>query len=367
MLRILLVRLGPVSAGPAGDGVLSVRAVMFSERELLEVWYGGREPPFVLRVLEPLYALLAASRRALYRAGVLRSVRVSVPVVVVGNVTAGGTGKTPLTIALVEALRALGFAPGVVSRGHGGSVMEPTMIRAEHGPALVGEEPYLIARTTRLPVAVGADRVAAAHLLVDANVDVVVADDGLQHHRLARDLEICVIDGERRFGNGRLLPAGPLREPAQRAAACDFRVCNGGTPAASEIAMTLEGDEAVALKSGERRRLSDFTAARAHAIAGIGNPPRFFAMLRAAGIEVVEHTFPDHHSYAAADVRFGDDLPVLMTEKDAVKCEAFADARHWFVPVRACLPVAFFEAVAARIRMTKNASGTPYSAGKAVR
>lgn len=335
--------------------MLPRRTVMFNERELLEVWYGGREPPSLLRVLEPLYASLATSRRALYRSGVLRSIRVGVPVVVVGNVTAGGTGKTPLTIALVEALRALGFAPGVVSRGHGGSVTAPTMIRAEHGPALVGEEPYLIARATRLPVAVGADRVAAARLLVDANVGVVVADDGLQHHRLARDLEICVIDGERRFGNGRLLPAGPLREPAQRAAACDFRVCNGGTPAAGEVAMTLDGDEAVALKTGARRRLSDFGAARAHAIAGIGNPSRFFAMLRAAGIEVVEHAFPDHHAYVAADVRFGDALQVLMTEKDAVKCEPFADAQHWCVPVQARLPAAFFEAVAARIRTARGA------------
>jgi tetraacyldisaccharide 4'-kinase len=325
--------------------------VIAGERELRDVWYGNRPPALSLRVLESLYAALTALRRALYRSGILRHLRAGVPVVVVGNVTAGGTGKTPLTIALVEALRERGFKPAVVSRGYGSSTRGPTIVTARHGAAEVGEEPLLIARATQAPVAVGRDRVAAARLLVDsAAADVIVADDGLQHYRLQRDLEVCVIDGERRFGNGRLLPAGPLREPQSRAAACDFRVCNGGAPQQGEITMLLAGDAAVALQSGERRRLSEFAGQRAHALAGIGNPGRFFAMLRTAGIEAVEHAYPDHHPFAPADVRFDDDQPVLMTEKDAIKCVAFADGRHWFVPVRAQLPREFFDAVAAKVR-----------------
>lgn len=321
------------------------------ERELLEVWYGGRQPPLALRLLEPLYSALTSLRVALYRIGLLRGVKIGVPVVVVGNISAGGTGKTPLTIALVAALRARGFNPGVASRGYGGSASTATLVTPEDGAERVGEEPVLIARAARAAVAVGRDRVAAARLLVESSkADVVVADDGLQHYRLRRDVEICVIDGQRRFGNGRLLPAGPLREPAQRAVACDFRVCNGGTPAAGEIAMRLVGDEAIGLAGGARRALSGFAATRVHALAGIGNPARFFAMLRAAGVDVIEHAFPDHHAFTADDVRFGDDLAVLMTEKDAVKCERFADARHWYVPVQADLPAPFFDAVVARIR-----------------
>jgi tetraacyldisaccharide 4'-kinase len=282
----------------------------------------------------------------------LARVRASVPVIVVGNVTAGGTGKTPLTIALVEALRTRGFKPGVVSRGYGGSAREPMRVDARSDPAVAGDEACLIARATGAPVAIGRDRAATARLLTaNDHVDVIVADDGLQHYGLCRDVEICVIDGERRFGNGRLLPAGPLREPANRVRECDFIVCNGGAPAAGEIAMVLAGDEAVALAQPERRSaLREFAGKRVHAIAGIGNPARFFAGLRAAGIDVAEHAFADHEVYAPADIRYDDDLPVLMTEKDAVKCAGFADSRHWFVPVQAQLPQAFFDAVAARIR-----------------
>ncbi|MBN8480287.1 MAG: tetraacyldisaccharide 4'-kinase, partial [Xanthomonadales bacterium] len=209
-------------------------------------------------------------------------------------------------------------------------------------------------RRTRVPVAVARARPAAARLLAGCGVDVVITDDGLQNPSLARDVEICVIDGERRFGNGRLLPAGPLREPVARLATCDFVVCNGGQARVGEVAMHLRGDIAVAL-AGEpgSRPLASFAGQRVHAVAGIGHPARFFASLRAHGIEVVEHALPDHHAIRAMDLDFGDDLPVLMTEKDAVKCVAFADARMACVPVRAELPVVFFDGVAAAVHASR--------------
>ncbi|HET7064527.1 MAG TPA: tetraacyldisaccharide 4'-kinase [Rudaea sp.] len=325
---------------------------MFNESELRQIWYGGRMAPWVLRALAALYALLAGLRRGLYSAGLLSQTRLPVPVIVVGNINVGGTGKTPLTIALVGALRARGFNPGVVSRGYGGSARGPLLVDANSEPRIAGDEACLIAQATQAPVAVGRDRGSAGSTLLEAaRCDVLIADDGLQHYKLCRDVEICVIDGERRFGNGRLLPAGPLREPASRTAAFGFRVCNGGVAHAGEVAMTLRGDDAVALTAPARRRkLSDWLDQRVHAVAGIGNPARFFAGLRAAGIDIVEHAFADHFAYAAADLEFGDDLPVLMTEKDAVKCAGFADARCWRVPVRAELPDDFFDAVAARVR-----------------
>ena len=325
---------------------------MLSERELQQVWYGGREPPWHLRVLAVVYAGLMRLRRGLYSVGLLPRVRLPVPVVVVGNVTAGGTGKTPLVIALIEALRARGLRPGVISRGYGGSAVRPSQVTADSGPDLVGDEACLIFRATGAPVSVGRDRVAAGGLLLATGlVDVLIADDGLQHYKLCPDVEICVIDGDRRFGNGRLLPAGPLREPVERLQGIDFRICNGAGTGPGEVAMALAGDEAVALTDTTlRRRLADFSGKRVHAVAGIGNPSRFFAGLRATGIETVEHAFDDHHAFVAADLEFGDGLPVLMTEKDAVKCERFADARLWSVPVRAVLPDGFFDALAARVR-----------------
>lgn len=210
----------------------------------------------------------------------------------------------------------------------------------------------LISRTTGAAVAVGRDRVAAARLLLATTaVDVVIADDGLQHYRLGRDVEICVIDGARRLGNRRLLPAGPLREPPSRLAEIDFRICNGGEPEAGEIAMVLSGDRAVALLDPQHARpLHEFAGQRVHAVAGIGHPERFFTQLRAAGLEVIEHPFADHFSFTGKDLDFGDNLPVLMTEKDAVKCREFARDQQWFVPVRAQLPAAFFDAVAERLR-----------------
>jgi tetraacyldisaccharide 4'-kinase len=322
---------------------------VLDERALQEIWYGGRRPGVTLVLLSKLFGAASALRRALYRSGVLKAIKVCVPVIVVGNIAVGGTGKTPLVIALVEELRKRGWNPGVVSRGFAGSAKEITRVEAQSDPALVGDEARLIFDATQAPVVIGRDRVCAAQALVAAGVDVIVSDDGLQHYRLRRDVEICVIDGARRFGNGRLLPAGPLREPVQRLADIDFRVCNGEAAEQGETAMHLLGDTAIALDDPTRTiRLADIP--RAHAVAGIGNPGRFFSALRAAGIDVIEHAFPDHHAFAPADLDFGDDVPVLMTDKDAVKCGAFAHANRWRVPVRAMLPDAFFYDVAARLK-----------------
>lgn len=332
---------------------------MLNERALLPLWYGNKPPSVFLRVLASIYGALSSARRSLYRRQILQSVRLPVPVIVVGNISVGGAGKTPLTLALIDGLKARGFAPGVISRGYGGSARDPILVDLQSDPSIVGDEPALIARTAGVPVAVGRDRVAAARLLRGAaSPDVLIADDGLQHYALCRDVEICVIDGERRFGNGRLLPAGPLREPLSRLDGIDFLVCNGGQAEAGEVAMTLFGDMALALVDPQRRHpLRDFAGGSVHAVAGIGNPARFFAQLRAEGLDVIEHAFEDHFAFSANDLEFGDALPVLMTAKDAVKCQAFARAHHWQVPVRAQLPAPFFDAVAQRLRQLKSGRG----------
>lgn len=322
---------------------------------LASAWYGAGRAPWWTWPLAALYGGVIRLRRALYRIGWLRRERLPVPVVVIGNLTAGGTGKTPLTIALAAALRERGWHPGVVSRGHGGSECGPLLLGETPDPHAVGDEPCLI-RASGVPVAIGRDRPAAAALLVAAGCDVVIADDGLQHYRLARDIEVCVIDGTRRFGNAHLLPAGPLREPLRRLARVDLRVCNGGKPEAGEYLMHLVGTEVVALADGCRRSLAAFVGQRVHAVAAIGNPARFFAALRDAGIEVVEHAFADHHAFVADDLAFDDTAPVLMTDKDAVKCAGFAQANWWRLPVCAELPQAFFDAVVARLPATPRGS-----------
>lgn len=320
---------------------------MSSFRARLEsIWYGGTPIPLWLSALVLLYRGLRALHVAPYRFGWRVPKQLGVPLIVIGNLTAGGSGKTPLTIALVEALRLRGWKPGVVSRGYGGSQRDPLLLDDMPTPARVGDEPCLIRQRTGVPVAVGRDRHRAAMLLVERGVDVVIADDGLQNPALARDIEVCVIDGQRRFGNARLLPAGPLREPLSRLAHLSLKVCNGGVAQTGETAMRLVGDMAVPVaRSAGVRPLESFSGQRVRAVAAIGNPERFFDGLRAHGIDVVPHAFPDHHSFVASDLQFGDDLPLLMTEKDAVKCTAFASKGFWCVPVRAELPDTFFDAV----------------------
>ncbi|MBS0375100.1 MAG: tetraacyldisaccharide 4'-kinase [Proteobacteria bacterium] len=298
-------------------------------RWLERVWYQGAAGGWLLAPLGWLFGAITAARRVLYRRGWLASAHPGRPVVVVGNLTVGGSGKTPFTAWLATALTARGLQVGIVSRGHGGSATGPLEVGAGSDPATVGDEPLLLARRCPATVVVGRDRLAAARQLAP-RVDVILADDGLQHYRLRRDLEFLVIDGRRRFGNGRLLPAGPLREPASRARLAALRILNGGVPAAGELPMRLAVGAVVALADGTRRPLADFAGQRLHAVAGIGDPARFFATLRAAGVQPIEHPLPDHARLRPADVAFGDGLPVLMTEKDAVKCQGFpADGLHY--------------------------------------
>lgn len=291
---------------------------------------------FLLLPLSGLYRLLAAVKGHRDRA---RAVRLPVPVVIVGNISVGGTGKTPLLIALARRLQKAGFRPGIVSRGYGVELgPSPREVTESSTPQTVGDEPLMLARATGLPVVVHPDRPAAAKLLlVRHDCDLILSDDGLQHYRLARDVEIAVIDGRRRLGNGHCLPAGPLREPPARLQAVDFVVANGGSPAEGEFAMRLAVTGVRNLHTGEVRPLSAFRGQRVHAVAGIGHPARFFASLEAAGLTIVPHAFADHHDFAAADLDFADADAVLMTEKDAVKCGRFASSRMWCVCVEAWL------------------------------
>ena len=316
-------------------------------------WYGDARIPLLARAGATVYGGATALRRALFARGVLRAWHPGVPVVVVGNLTAGGTGKTPATIALVERLQAAGWTPGVASRGYGRDGHEPLWVDAATPVHLAGDEPLLIARRTGSKLRVDARRAAAARALADAGCDVIVCDDGMQHYALARDIEIELVDGRRRYGNGRLIPAGPLREPASRAARCDFRVVNlgdaGGTPDFGEWPMRLVATDVVPLLGRRSRPLAAFAGQRVHAVAGIGDPSRFFHMLKSRGIAVVPHAFADHHEFRASDLEFASPLPILMTEKDAVKCQAFAPEHAYAVPVRAELPEAFWAALLARL------------------
>jgi tetraacyldisaccharide 4'-kinase len=322
-------------------------------------WYDGTTPPWHVRAVSALYGAVTGLRRRAYRRGWLRSGQAGVPVIVVGNITAGGSGKTPMVVALVERLRAEGWTPGVASRGHGRvDAATPRWVGDSSDAAQVGDEPLLIARRTGAKVRVDRDRLAAARALAAAGCDVVVCDDGLQHYRMARDIEIEVQDLRRRYGNGRLLPAGPLREPVERAADCDFRILNTGVATDGahqgdagfgEWPMQLQVGAARPLHGGRPQPLSAFAGQRVHAVAGIGDPERFFSMLRAAGIAVVPHAFPDHHAYVASDFAFASKLPLLMTEKDAVKCAPFVDAQAFMVPVEAVLPEAFWPALLDRL------------------
>lgn len=285
------------------------------------VWYGRSALSLALLPFSFLFAAVAAARRCAYRRGWLRSERLSVPVVIVGNLVAGGAGKTPLVLWLVEQLRARGWRPGILSRGYQGQNAAPSAVTPGADPAQVGDEPALLAARAGVPVWIDRRRVDAGRVLLAAHPDcnVLVCDDGLQHYALARDVEIAVED-ERGHGNGRLLPAGPLREPASRRV--DATVVNGGSRPGA-YAMRLESAGFYRVHDGAAVPLEALRGMRLHAVAGIGNPERFFRQLAEMGLRVESHAFPDHHRYADADLRYPDCDAVLMTEKDAVKCRGF--------------------------------------------
>ncbi|MBX9445011.1 tetraacyldisaccharide 4'-kinase [Dickeya chrysanthemi] len=309
---------------------------------MIERIWSGRSPLYLLLLpLSLLYGLISHVIRLSYRNGWRKVWRAPVPVVVVGNLTAGGNGKTPVVLWLVEQLQQRGYRVGVVSRGYGGKAEQyPLRITDEVATTQAGDEPVLIYRRTGAPVAVAPKRREAVEaLLAFQPLDVIVTDDGLQHYALARDMELVVVDGVRRFGNGWWLPAGPMRERASRLRSVDAVIVNGGEAKGGEIAMQLTAGEAVNLLTGERRAVAALPPLVA--MAGIGHPPRFFATLKAMGGTLVrEVPFTDHQHWrpeALHSLTASDQQPLIMTEKDAVKCRAFARANWWYLPVDAVL------------------------------
>lgn len=304
------------------------------------IWYGEHPAAVILAPLGWCYAAVTWLRRMAYVSGLMPVCTLPVPVIVVGNLTVGGTGKTPLVIWLVQFLQSQGWRPAVVSRGHGGSMTrQPQQVRPDSNPGMVGDEPVLIAQRTGCPVAVAVRRTRAAEEIIrHTDCNIIVCDDGLQHLALGRDIEIAVVDGDRRFGNGRCLPAGPLRDLPGRIRDVDLVVANGKA-ARSEFLMEYEALPLCALADAARTMsIGTLRGREVHAVAGIGNPARFFSFLRSHEIHIIKHEFPDHHPFTSADLAFDDDLPVVMTEKDAVKCRAFAAGHWWYVPVEARLP-----------------------------
>ncbi len=317
---------------------------MLLPSEFIEkVWHSSHPLGILLAPLGWLYAGFIILRRLLYQSGAIAINQIDAPVIVVGNISVGGTGKTPLVLWLVEHFREKGLKPGIISRGHGGTdSKKPQQVRADSNPMLVGDEPVLLARNTLSPVAVARRRTEAAEELIKHyNCNLIICDDGLQHYALGRDLEIAVIDGQRRFGNQRCLPAGPLREPLSRLHSVDL-VVSKYRAMRHEYKMDYEYSDLVCLTDANRTlKLSEFANHSVHAVAGIGNPERFFSQLRSQNLQIIKHQFPDHHPFTAEDIMFNDGLPIVMTEKDAVKCFAFATDNHWFLPVKAELPDAF--------------------------
>jgi tetraacyldisaccharide 4'-kinase len=288
-----------------------------------------------------LFFLLGSHiRRQLFRYELLKSTKIEVPVIVVGNITVGGTGKTPTVIALANALKAYGYIPGIISRGYRGDGQEQEVL-ANSVPSQVGDEPILISKKTLSPVWVGPSRIKAArHLLTRyPNVNVIISDDGLQHYALKRDIEVIVIDGSRKFGNGFLLPSGPLRESKKRIHECDLAVINGSERldlSIPTINMTLVGEIFHNLSNPDRTcNVSDLCRREVAAIAGIGNPERFFLHLESLGLKPKTHSFPDHHEYSISDITSIEQDIILMTEKDAVKCPIASGKECWFLPVHA--------------------------------
>ena len=383
-------------------------------------WYRITPLHLILFPVSLLFRALVALRRALYRSRILSGEKLAVPVIVVGNISAGGTGKTPLTLALAQQLIERGWHPLIVSRGYGGAAQQPRQVNANSDAQQVGDEPLLMARRNLCPVWIGKDRAAAAQAALKAHpeCDVVLCDDGLQHYRLQRDVEVAVIDGVRGFGNGFMLPAGPLREPVARLRTVDAVVVNvqarfpdetsshstkqpqdgcqvagylpnpldettshstrlpktatkslvipqageganeslrefqfdGGETSAGRYAMRLLGEIFHnLLDPGNTVAASHFHTLNNHAVAGIGHPPRYFRHLQTLGIPFTPHAFPDHHPYSAADLAFAGCDAILLTEKDAVKCATFADARYWVLRVDAQLDPALIDHILRKI------------------
>jgi tetraacyldisaccharide 4'-kinase len=307
----------------------------------------------LLLPLSWIFRLVVKARRALYHAGIKKTFRFDVPVIVVGNITVGGTGKTPFVLWLAEFLKQQGFRPGIVSRGYGGEKNSAAIfITHETTAAQVGDEAIMLARRAGCPVVICTDRVAAVKELLDQmHCDIVISDDGLQHYHLGRDIEIALVDGNRRHGNQRFLPAGPLRESVKRLSEVDFIVAQE-SPLPGEFEMRLEGNSLVSVKNADSTMpIEGFNNQKVHGVAAIANPERFFAALGSHNLEVIKHSFIDHYLYKSTDFNFKDEFPIVMTEKDAVKCMNFADEKFWYMPVRAIVDAALGEALLKKINL----------------
>jgi len=328
---------------------------------LLKGWYEGHPALLLLRPLEAMYRRVVERKRARFLAGEGQIYRAPVPVVVVGNITVGGTGKTPLILWLIEHCRRSGLRVGVVSRGYGAKPPHlPWRVEAGHSAETAGDEPLLIVQRCGVPLMIDPDRSRAVEaLLAREPLDLILSDDGLQHYRLARDLELVLIDAARGLGNRRCLPAGPLREPLERLQSVDALLYNGAPRDRDDgFAFSLQPTALVNLQTGERRPVDHFAKGQAvHAVAGIGNPQRFFNTLETLHWRPIPHAFADHAPYSAEVLNFTPSLPLVMTEKDAVKCRAFAQPDWWYLAVDA-LPspafVAWFDAQLLRLLPTRH-------------
>ena len=308
-------------------------------RSLEHYWYQANYFIWLLLPLSWLFCAVSVIRRKLYQLNLKKSYASELPVVIIGNIVAGGSGKTPLLIALCELIKEKGYRPGVVSRGYGGNFTGLKQVTDYDTAELVGDEPLMVQQRTKVPVVVAADRVAAVRYLYENDAcDIVLSDDGLQHYRMHRDIEIAVVDAQRRFGNGHCLPAGPLREPVSRLQAVDLVVYNAANSAATEVcSYTLSFTRLYHLGTGDSRPLSSFSDKVVHAVAGIGNPERFFTQLRENEIDIIEHPFSDHHGYSQDDFSGWHGECIIMTEKDAVKCRALSLPDAWVIRVDAHL------------------------------
>lgn len=307
------------------------------ERTLNWIWYRPNPVKWLLWPIGGIYRVATELRRLQYRRGLKSVTALPVPVIVVGNITVGGTGKTPVVIWLATQLEARGYRVGIVSRGYGGSAKNwPQQVDGNSDPEQVGDEPVLLVRATGCPVVVDPNRAVAAQALhATGRVDVILSDDGLQHYALHRSIEIAVVDGNRGIGNGFSLPAGPLREPSARLDDVDAVVVNGGSwERQGAFRAQAVADHVYQAAGTGRKPLQSFRGTRVHAVAGIGHPERFFDLLETAGLDVIRHPMPDHAKLSAANLEFDDASPVLVTEKDAVKCQSHAHANLWCVPIK---------------------------------
>lgn len=327
-----------------------------------DIWYGKHPAKWFLSPLSALFSVSTSLRRWLFKIGIKASEKPAVPTIVVGNIAVGGTGKTPLVVFLCEQLQFAGYKPGIISRGYGSKAPNyPFVVDGKASVIESGDEPFMLHQRTQCPLVISPIRTAAAkHLLANFDVDVIITDDGLQHYALQRDIELIVIDGKRRLGNGHLLPMGPLREGPWRLNTADFIICNGGNGKAGEINMTLKPAPLRKVTDNSEATIDTSKQERYTAIAGIGNPQRFYNTLQAHQFNIsAQHDFPDHHDFTFADISaVSNNGAVIMTEKDAVKCQSFAQDNWYYLPVNAHLDAQFLPKLLSQLKELTHDSGS---------